>query len=160
MRSSANNAVHAGRRRGPRWAAVAGFGALVALAAGGCGGKLKSPTEPAQTIGPALSFATIQATIFSPTCAKSGCHNAGSASAGLVLEAGSSYGNLVNHISTEDPSLRRVAPGNPGASYLLKKLRGDPDITGSRMPQSGPPFLSADQIAGIAGWIQAGAPNQ
>ena len=139
--------------------AAAALVALLALGAGSCGGKLRSPTEPATVVGPALSFSQIQATIFSPTCARSGCHNAGSASAGLVLEAGSSYGNLVNHISTEDPTLRRVQPGDPGASYLIKKLRGDPDITGTRMPQSGPPFLTAGQIAGIAGWIQAGAPN-
>ena len=49
-------------------------------------------------------------------------------------------------------------PGNPNGSYILLKLRGDPGITGERMPLGGP-YLSADQIAGIAAWIQAGAPN-
>jgi hypothetical protein len=140
-------------------AAVLGISLLVVLAICSCGGKLKTPTEPAAATGPALSFAQIQGGIFTPTCARSGCHSAGAASAGLVLEAGVAYGNLVNRVASENPTLRRVSPGNPEASYLIKKLRGDPDITGTRMPQSGPPFLTVQQIAGIAGWIQAGAPS-
>src|SRR3954447_22349571 len=114
--------------------------ALLALSglAAGCG-TVKSPTEPpASAGGPALSFTRIQAEIFTPTCAKAGCHAAGAASGGLVLEAGRAYGEIVNRPSTEQGALHRVEPGDPERSYLIKKLRGDPDITGSQMPQDRP----------------------
>ena len=124
----------------------------------GCG-TVKSPTEPQPTTGgTALTFAQIQSQIFTPVCAKAGCHAAGSSPSGLVLEAGQSYGNLVGRPAAENSALARVSPGNPNGSYIILKLRGDPNITGERMPLGGP-YLSADQIAGIAAWIQAGAPN-
>jgi len=121
---------------------------------------VKSPTEPAAgSGGPVLTFSQIQAQIFTPNCAKSGCHVPGVAAGGMVLAAGQSYAQIVGRPSQESPLLARVQPGDPERSYLLKKVRGDPDISGSRMPQDGPPFLSADQIEGIAAWIRAGAPN-
>jgi hypothetical protein len=132
---------------------------LVLAAAAGCG-KVKSPTEPAAAgSGPALTFSQIQAQIFTPSCAKSGCHVPGVATGGMVLAAGQSYGQIVGRPSQENPGLARVQPGDPERSYLLKKIRGDADISGSRMPQDGPPFLSAGEIEGIAAWIRAGAPN-
>lgn len=126
----------------------------------GCG-TVKSPTEPLETpgSGTALAFSQIQAQIFTPSCAKAGCHAASAASAGLVLEAGRAYGELVGRPSTQNGGLARVAPGDPERSYLILKLRGDPSITGQRMPQNGPPFLTPEQIDGIAAWIRAGAPN-
>jgi hypothetical protein len=126
----------------------------------GCG-TVKSPTEPLPDSGngTALTFSQIQAQIFTPTCAKAGCHAASSAQAGLVLEAGQAYGNLVGRSSTERSDLDRVQPGDPGRSYLILKLRGDPSITGLRMPQDGPPYLTPEQIDGIAAWIRSGAPN-
>ncbi|HEY8022290.1 MAG TPA: hypothetical protein VIH93_14395 [Thermoanaerobaculia bacterium] len=132
----------------------------LAVAAGGCG-KVKSPTEPAipAGTGQALTFAQIQAEIFTPSCAKSGCHVTGVAQGGMILEAGRSYGQIVGHPSQEDPALARVQPGDPERSYLFKKVRGDADITGSRMPQDGPPFLTAAELDGLAAWIRAGAPN-
>lgn len=125
----------------------------------GCG-TVKSPTEPGPTPGggQALTFTQIQTQIFTPVCARAGCHAAGSAPSGLVLEAGQSYGNLVGRPATENGTLARVAPGNPDRSYLILKLRGDPSITGERMPLGGP-YLTAEQIEGIAGWIRAGAPS-
>jgi mono/diheme cytochrome c family protein len=135
-----------------------GAGALLALLLAGCG-TVKSPTEPpASGGGTAFTFTQIQTQILTPVCAKAGCHAAGSAPSGLVLEAGQSYGLLVGHRSTENGSLDRVSPGDPDRSYLILKLRGDPSITGERMPLGGP-YLTSDQIAGIAAWIRAGAPN-
>jgi hypothetical protein len=135
--------------------------ALVVLLAG-CG-TVKTPTEPpADGPGgvPAFTFTQIQTQIFTPTCAKSGCHAASTGGQqGLVLDSGVSYGLLVNHPATENSTLDRVEPGAPERSYLILKLRGDPSITGDRMPQDGPPYLSTDQIEGIAAWIRAGAPN-
>lgn len=134
--------------------------ALVLVLLAGCG-TVKSPTEPPPATGggPALNFARIQTEIFTPVCAKAGCHAASAASAGLVLEAGSAYGNLVGSPSSQRGGFDRVEPGNPERSYLILKLRGDPSITGQRMPQDGPPYLSSEQIEGVAAWIRAGAPN-
>jgi hypothetical protein len=137
--------------------AVAGM-AVASLVA--CGGTVRSPTEPAGGPGAqAFTFTQIQATIFTPSCAKAGCHASAAASGGLVLDAGLAYANLVGRPALEAPQLEYVRPGIPEASYLLKKLRGDPDISGSRMPRDGPPFLSPQQVAGLAAWIQAGAAN-
>lgn len=133
---------------------------LLLLVSAGCG-TVKSPTEPPADPGngTALAFSQIQAQIFTPTCAKAGCHAASAASAGLVLEAGQAYGSLVGWPPSQRSDLARVQPGDPERSYLILKLRGDPSITGLRMPQDGPPFLTSEQIDGIAAWIRAGAPN-
>jgi mono/diheme cytochrome c family protein len=133
--------------------------AVLGLLLAGCG-TVKSPTEPSTPAGggTAFTYTQIQAQIFTPVCAKAGCHAAGSSPSGLVLAAGQSYGNLVGRSAAENSSLAGVSPGNPDASYIILKLRGDPNISGERMPLGGP-YLSADQIAGIAAWIQAGAPN-
>jgi mono/diheme cytochrome c family protein len=130
----------------------------LALLLGGCG-TVKSPTEPAPAPGtvPALTFTQIQTQIFTPVCAKAGCHAAGSSPSGLVLEAGQSYGNLVGRPAAENGTLDRVSPGDPDHSYIILKLRGDPSISGERMPLGGP-YLTSDQIEGIAAWIRAGAP--
>ena len=123
---------------------------------------MKTPTEPADAPGTvtAFTFSQIQSGIFTPICAKAGCH-AGSTGGqeGLILDAGVSYGLLVGHRASENSTLNRVEPGSPERSYLILKLRGDPSISGARMPQDGPPYLSSEQIEGIAAWIRAGAPN-
>jgi hypothetical protein len=132
--------------------------ALPALFAAGCG-TVKSPTEPLPAgNGPAFTFSRIQAEIFTPTCAKAGCHAASAASGGMVLEAGRAYAEIVNRPSTE-AGLDRIEPGDPERSYMIKKLRGDPDITGSQMPLDNPGSLTREQLDGIIGWIRAGAPN-
>lgn len=132
---------------------------LLALTAG-CG-TVKSPTEPPSPSGggPAFSFARIQAEIFTPTCAEGGCHDAASASGGMVLAAGRAYGEIVDRRSTESASLDRIEPGDPERSYMIKKLRGDPDITGAQMPFDNPGSLTREQMDGLIGWIRAGAPN-
>lgn len=136
-----------------------GILAFLVLAPVGCG-TVKSPTEPPPAGGgAAFTFSRIQTEVFTPNCVKAGCHDRATASNGLVLEEGESYGLLVNRPALGNSALDRVEPGDPERSYLIKKLRGDPDITGDRMPLDGPPFLSQEQLDGIAGWIRAGAPN-
>lgn len=132
---------------------------LVLLLAG-CG-SVKSPTEPAEEPGggAAPPFSRIQAEILTPNCAKAGCHAAASGEGGLVLEAGRSHGEIVGRPSTQRPSLARIEPGDPERSYLIKKLRGDPDITGGRMPLDRPGGLPQEQTGAIIAWVRAGAPN-
>lgn len=108
--------------------------------------------------GSPVSLASIQSSIFTPTCAVNGCHNSSSSQAGLTLTSGQSFSNLVNVPSTQIPNLNRVTPNDPEASYLVKKLRGDPGISGARMPFGGSPLSSA-QLNSIVQWIQSGALN-
>jgi len=107
-----------------------------------------------------VSFADIQDQVFGPIC--SVCHTgptSGNLPSGMNLStAADSYGALVNVTSIQQGSLLRVNPGDPDASYLIRKLEGGPGITGSRMPQGGP-FLSQATIDMIRQWISDGAPN-
>jgi hypothetical protein len=87
------------------------------------------------------------------------CHQ-GAGPAGLGLDPGLSYVNLVGKLSSES-KLPRVAPGVPQGSYIVHKLQGTQvgaGGSGARMPYGGTP-LPPPQIALIEGWIQEGAPN-
>lgn len=117
--------------------------------------KLPACAAAGGNSGPA-TLTELQTDIFTPTCDDFGCHNADSARAGLVLAAGMSFAELVNEPSSQQPAFDRVEPGDPENSYLVKKLRGDADITGDRMPEGGP-FLTDAQIARVISWIEHGA---
>ena len=78
--------------------------------------------------------------------------------ANLFLVPGASYSNLVNVPSVEVPSLDRVEPFNPDASYLICKLEDCPAMIGQRMPLIGGP-LSPAVIGVIRQWILLGAPE-
>ncbi|NIS90113.1 MAG: hypothetical protein GTN98_08535 [Woeseiaceae bacterium] len=110
------------------------------------------PPPPPAGFGP--NFSEIQASVFTPDCATSGCHSGGSPSAGLNLEAANSYAQLVGIASTQDPGVQRVNPGNPNQSYLITKLEG-PGAAGGQMPPSGP--MAQADIDVIRQWITDGA---
>jgi hypothetical protein len=105
-------------------------------------------------IGPTLP--QIQAVVFTPTCTTATCHTGGVPAAGLNLQDGMSYANLVNVPSTQDANFMRVLPGDPGNSWLVRKLEGNAGI-GLAMPPTG--MLPANQITAIRDWIAAGAPE-
>lgn len=77
------------------------------------------------------------------------CHSGPGASLGLSLDsyqgvmAGSGRGPVVK-------------PGQPGESELLHRLRGKNQ---PRMPLTGPPWVPDQDIARVARWIEAGAPE-
>jgi len=106
------------------------------------------------TDGLQSTFSSINSEVIQKQCAVSGCHGGGSASAGLSLASDVAYDNLVNVTSTENPSLKRVNPGNSAQSYLIFKLNGDGT---SVMPPSG--ALSSVIISTIRQWIDNGAKN-
>ncbi len=108
--------------------------------------------------GNAVSFAAVVQPIFDQSCALAGCHSSASASAGLVLAAGSAVDNLVGVPSSQQPALNRVAAGDPDNSYLVRKIEGGSGISGGRMPLNRSP-LSAAQITSIRTWITEGAQN-
>lgn len=101
------------------------------------------------------TFESIQDHVFTPAC--TGCHAGAAAPLGLRLDEGASYALLVNAPSVEVPALRRVQPGNPGASYLIQKIEGTAAV-GGRMPLNAPPLPPAT-IAVIRQWITDGAVN-
>lgn len=118
-------------------------------------GEPPGPPDPGD---PQATFSSLTNDHFAPTCARGGCHSVSSAQAGLVLEPAQAFANLVGVPSSQRPELNRVTPGDPDNSYLVKKLRGDADIEGGRMPRGGP-FLSAEEIDRFVRWIRNGAPN-
>jgi hypothetical protein len=59
--------------------------------------------------------------------------------------------------SIQQPAVLRVAPGDPDASYLVRKLEGTVGITGEPMPPIG--SLDPTLIAVIRQWITNGAPQ-
>lgn len=98
----------------------------------------------------------IQANIFDTSCALSGCHGNASPQLGQDLSAGQSFTNIVNVPSVEQPALLRINPGDPEGSYLFRKIRGDANIAGARMPLGRSP-LTDEQIELIENWILDGA---
>jgi hypothetical protein len=143
---------------------VRGGLAILALALAACGaGTGEGLDENGQLLPPggggpaplAPTLASIQANIFTPTCAVPGCHGGAAAQQGLRLDPTASWGSLFNVASSQYPFLR-VKPGMPGESLLILKLEGDPR-TGNRMPDGGPDYLQQSTIDVIKTWIQDGA---
>ncbi|MEE9271197.1 MAG: hypothetical protein V3V49_13165 [Candidatus Krumholzibacteria bacterium] len=127
---------------------------LVAVAfAWGC--EHAPPFEAAG--GPTTAtFASIQANIFSRSCAITQCHIGSSAPLGLDLSDGRAFGNLVKVRSAQVPALFRVDPGAPDSSYLVLKVEGVGGIVGAQMPRGRAP-LAQDEINAIRQWIAGGA---
>jgi len=96
---------------------------------------------------------SIQENVFTPIC--TACHAGAAAPLGFRLDAASAYAMLVNAPSVEVPSLRRVSPGNPDASYLIQKLEGHAAV-GGQMPLGQAP-LPQTTINIIRQWISNGA---
>jgi hypothetical protein len=123
-------------------------------------GELNTPTSP--TSGgpppdPSATFTRVQNEVFTPNCTTIACHDPLGQESQMVLTAGRAYANIVNVPSVEMPSLSRVTPGDPAASYLFRKIAGS-GITGDRMPL-GQPALSDANMALVRDWIRRGAPN-
>ena len=128
---------------------------FVAILLGTAACRGDSGTEPADsdTLMPTLS--SIQTHIFTPSCA--GHHGPSLAEADLDLSAGRSFANLVN-VPSIQVELDLVRPGDAENSYLIHKMDGRPGIVGRQMPIGRLPF-SAEEIAVIRQWIDAGARN-
>ena len=109
------------------------------------------------------TFDRVQKQIFNNSCALSGCHDSESTAAGLLLEVGAAYTQIVgvmpNNVAAQGLGWDRITPGDPEMSFLYHKVTGDlgPGL-GSRMPLGRPP-LAANLIEIIRLWIEAGAPE-
>ena len=113
-----------------------------------------NPTGPSSS-DTTVSFVSEIQPIFTANCAIPGCHVSSGTIAPMSLEAGKSYANLVNVLSTEDASFYRVKPFNSDSSYLYLKITG---AAGTRMPLN-KQALGQAQINTIKSWIDQGAKN-
>lgn len=138
--------------------------AFVSVAGVACDENLSSLVGPTPNLQP--TFASIQAEIFERTdsagrTACTTCHsNTGrTPSGGMNLNHDVAYAQIVNAPTRSPVGKTRVIPGDPDNSYLIHKLEGSADISGKRMPNNGPPYLTDGQILVIRRWIAIGAPN-
>ena len=113
------------------------------------------PLNGNNSISLAANINSIQANIFTPSCATSGCHSGSAPAEGLALTEGNSFSNLVNVASNEVPLLNRVEPGNTADSYLIRKVEGTASV-GLQMPRNRP-ALSTEKIQAIRDWVTDGA---
>ena len=140
---------------------------VAAAVAAACGGESAGPDAP----GPeaAGSFARLQASVLTPSCAVSGCHVAASAagSGNLVLTSDVAYANLVgatpSNLAAQRDGLKRIDPFNPDKSLLFQKIvlaltAAHSGEYGNVMPV-GTGALSQGQVDFIKKWIEAGAPR-
>jgi hypothetical protein len=95
--------------------------------------------------------------IWSTSSLCTGCHG----SAGGLNLGASSYANLVNvnTVNATCNTLKRVTPGDPNNSSLVRKLEGT--TCGTRMPSNNPSHFTNNpgQLVRIRSWILAGASN-
>lgn len=105
-----------------------------------------------------VSFKTQLQPIINTQCVF--CHVTGAENGGLNLARSVAYKNLVGAPSTESP-LKRVEPGKPDESYLLRKLEGthvDAGGTGASMPFADPPRLLDPSLRALfKAWVAQGA---
>lgn len=107
----------------------------------------------------AATLDALQASVFTPSCAVSGCHTGpadNSLPSGLDLStADASFASLVGVASIQQASLSRVTAGDPDSSYLVQKIEGTA-ASGARMPLGGG-ALDQALINDIRQWIADGA---
>ncbi len=135
--------------------ASASVALLLALAACGGGGEDAPPPGPPPPSGLQPTLASIQANVFTPSCAKSTCHTGSTPQAGLNLDPNSSWGALVNIVSSQDMTRIRVVPMDSSGSLLIQKLEGTA-MLGAQMPADGN-YLQQATINVIRQWIDDGA---
>lgn len=108
----------------------------------------------------AVSFSTDLQFVFDRNCAYTGCHFPPDPVEGMDLTADASYAAIVGVPSAQVPTMNRIEPGDPEASYLILKLedrQAEVGGTGTRMPTE--LFLAEPEIDMFKSWILAGAPD-
>src|SRR5438552_1306036 len=113
---------------------------LAAVVLAGCTGQATCDTfTPAK-------LSDVQASIFTPGCATSGCHTGSLPAEKLTLDPGKAFGAVVGKHAVSEPAALLVAPGQPGSSLLYQQVQD------GVMPQGAPP-LSQAQLDQLRGWI-------
>lgn len=107
---------------------------------------LAAAVAPAVAQTAPVSYADL-APLFTVRCVM--CHGGTAPIAGLSLD---SYDGLLDG-SARGPV---VVAGDAGASELVRRIKGE---SLPRMPMTGPPFLSDEEIAAIERWVADGMPE-
>lgn len=144
------------------------FGAFIA-----CGGDSSPSSAPTSKlpspVADASTWAQIQSSVLSTSCAVGGCHVSSSAasSGNLVLTPDVAYDNLVGvvpaNLNAKRDGFRRVMAGKPDSSLLFQKIvvavaaHAGVDY-GNTMPIGATP-LTQGQVEYLRKWIEAGAPR-
>jgi len=123
---------------------------------GSAGGNFAATFTVTAPMVPDPTLDSIQADVFTPTCATNGCHGGVNPAEQLDLSnADTSFAELVGVASVQQPMLLLVNPNDPDTSYLVHKLEGAATIDGNSMPPTG--ALDPAVIAQIRTWITNGA---
>ena len=136
-----------------KWLSLSIVAAVSLLAA--CGGEAVDPPSPT-TVEPTLS--RVQELVFTPGCARSGCHDA---AAPLDLSTPqASLAALVmqrpdNPVARENAWML-VKPGEPERSFLMRKLEGPGVGEGGPMPTAAE-ILTPFYLELVSQWIAEGA---
>ena len=88
--------------------------------------------------------------VFAKNCA--GCHKGAFAPRGLSWQA-KKIEAAIDAPSREVPALKIIDTASPESSYVLKKVRGEKDIKGTRMPPG--KTLDPASIKVLEDWIQS-----
>lgn len=122
---------------------LGGLGALALLGLGACGDETLLDGPP--------TTARVQAEIFSPQCALSGCHAGPTPAQGLDLTP-PVEAKLVG-VEAQQVTRPLVDPGNPGNSYLYDKVLGTMIAGTSIMPLPPQEPLTDAEIDLLREWI-------
>lgn len=126
---------------------------ILAIGIAGCDNGDKGGTTDTP-----LSYAEDVAPLVARNCTTSTCHDGPEATTGLDLRPEVALDQLVDVPSAQVPSWVRVVPGEPDASYLMAKLRGDAGAVGGEASLMPPGFgLASGDIAVFEAWIADGA---
>ncbi len=140
--------------------------AALAVVLGGCPAANDDDSTPTDDDDDDASATPLEPTwdnVFDLLSFRCGCHDAEQREGGMydLTDAATAWSVIVDVPSEALPSMDRIEPGDPEASYLLLKVQdrhrsvgGD----GARMPPTG--FaLTPTRIALIRDWIEDGAPD-
>jgi hypothetical protein len=128
------------------------FGALPLLLTG-CPGSIDDPSLFETDTGTKMpSCGDVVTTVFTPTCAVSGCHSTSDMAGTLDLQAPNIYMRLVGKSASGGPGVL-IESGKPMDSVLYMKLTANPPF-GSQMPLVGAKLDTA-MLACVADWITA-----
>ena len=122
--------------------------------------------EPPAVSGPLPIWSELHAEVFGPVC--SSCHGSvGSAGLSGMGDCNTAYAALVGVASTENPTMSRVAAGDPLLSWMMQKLDNTQGwftaqcsgmFCGALMPLGGPQ-LPLETRDSVRQWITDGALN-
>jgi hypothetical protein len=133
---------------------------------GSGGGGNKPPACTSQVPGDPISYQSNIAPILAQSCGLSGCHVPPIVNADLDLTPAKAYDQMVNVAASQVARLKRIKPGDPDNSYLLRKITPGSQISGVFMPQgcpgtpvAGPRCLLPDEIDAFRTWIAECAPR-